>query len=90
MEKEIQRFINEHVNCNNADIEVVKLTDDGTLLVALRGACSGCPGADETIEELLRGELMDKFKEIKEVEVEQQISEELLDFAKKLLSKDGK
>ncbi|MGI6153230.1 MAG: NifU family protein [Christensenellaceae bacterium] len=87
--QEIQNYIDSHVSCQNADIEVESYKN-GILNVALRGACKGCPGADDTIKELLEGTLMTEYPEIEEVIVDQSVSDELIQFAKKLLSKDGK
>lgn len=85
MDEKYQKFIDEHVECDHADIHVSGYSD-GTLYVALRGACSGCPGASATVQDLLNDTLMAEFDEIKEVVVEQTVSQELIDFAKKILN----
>lgn len=81
---ELQRYVDEHVRCSHADIRLAEFSD-GVLHVRLEGACGGCPGAPATVEELLRGSLMQAFPDVKRIEVEQRVSGELLDFAKKLL-----
>ena len=61
----------------------------GVVQLELLGACSGCPSADLStrafIEEVLRG----AFPEIRRVELVQEVDQELLAFALKLLGKDG-
>ncbi len=47
---------------DGGDVELVEVNDEGVVLVRLKGACSGCPGAAMTlkavIENLLVKEVM--------------------------------
>jgi len=69
------------------DIQLLKV-DNGTVEVKLLGACSNCPSAKLTLVELVESTLKEHFPEIKNVISISETSEELIDFAKKLLRKD--
>jgi len=68
---------------HNGDIELIK-EEDGTVEVKLLGACSGCPSARFTMEDLVEKELLE-ISGVKKVKISDPISSEILDFAKKLL-----
>lgn len=70
---------------HNGDIELVKV-EDGVAYVKLLGACSGCPSARLTIEELVAS-VLKEIPEVKDVQQVDPISNEMLDFARQLLRK---
>ena len=47
--------------------------------------CAGCPSAYLTTEELIRGTLLERFPQLREVVLEQGVSADLLAQAKRLL-----
>ena len=47
--------------------------------------CSNCPSSLLTTEEVVKKEVMDQVKEVTSVCLEAGVSDELIDFAKKLL-----
>ena len=57
-----------------------------SLKIRLTGHCSGCPSARLTTEELIAAEVQKEIPEVKEVVLVNEISPELLDFARKLLN----
>ena len=61
--------------------------DDGTVYVKLTGQCASCPSAGETLESVVKEILMAELPEIKDVVLDQSVSEDLLDMARKLLNK---
>lgn len=69
---------------HSGDVELLSY-EDGVVRVRLLGACAGCPSATLTNEEVISAELKAAIPEIKEVVLVQQTSEELLDFARKIL-----
>ena len=71
---------------HNGDIELVKVNDDGIAYVKLLGACSGCPSARYTMEDLVSS-VLKEIPEVKEVQMVNPISSEMMDFARQLLSK---
>jgi Fe-S cluster biogenesis protein NfuA len=79
MDTKIRPLLAEH----NGDIELVNV-NDGMVQVKLLGACSGCPSARFTMEELVTNVLMD-VPGVKKVKMVSPISNEMLDFARHLL-----
>lgn len=56
--------------------------------IRLTGACSSCPSAQQTIEEVVKSALTEDLPEVKDVVLDTSVSEELLDFARKILKKE--
>ncbi|MBN2456465.1 MAG: NifU family protein [Sedimentisphaerales bacterium] len=52
---------------HGGDIELVSTQADGTVKVRLKGACSGCPGAQMTLKQGVERLLKEQFPEVKEV-----------------------
>ncbi len=55
------------LQAHGGDIELVEVTEDGTVKVQLQGACRGCPMATMTIRRGVEARLKQDFPEIKEV-----------------------
>ena len=72
---------------HNGDIELIK-EKDGIVEVKLLGACSGCPSARFTLEDLVEKELLE-IRGVKKVKMSDPISSEMLNFAKQLLKIKG-
>jgi Fe-S cluster biogenesis protein NfuA len=60
---------------------------DGIVEVILLGQCSGCPSAKFTVENTVEAALRSEIPEIQGVELITCISQDILDFAKKILNK---
>lgn len=80
----INTKIRPHLAEHNGDIELVKVTN-GVIYVKLLGACSGCPSARFTIEELVTN-VLKEIPGVKEVKLVNPISNEMMDFARQLLN----
>lgn len=65
-------------------LETVSVAE-GRYTFRLTGQCAGCPSAYLTTEELIRGTLLERFPQLREVVLEQGVSEDLLAQARKLL-----
>lgn len=52
---------------HGGDIELVEVTEDGTVKVTLQGACKGCPMAQLTIHRGVEAKLKEEIPEVKEV-----------------------
>jgi Fe-S cluster biogenesis protein NfuA len=81
IDSKIRPLLAEH----NGDIELIKVKD-GIVEVKLLGACSGCPSARFTMEELVESVIL-KIPEVKQVKMVDPISSEMLDLARQLLKK---
>lgn len=91
IKEQVQEVIEERVRekllAHEGDIEVLSV-EEGIVRVRLMGKCAGCPSAWITTEELIKKEIMDALPEIKDVVLVQETSQELLDFARKILNKE--
>ena len=53
MKEQVQEALNDirpQLQADGGDIELIDVTDDGVVKVRLVGACSGCPGAQMTLQ----------------------------------------
>lgn len=67
----------------NVEIDAVRKE---TLYVKLRGHCSGCPSAKYTLENLIKEEVLKHTHLVKDVKLSEEVSQELYDFAKRILT----
>lgn len=61
--------------------------DNGIVWVKLNGACSSCPSAQMTIEEVVKDIILQECDFVKDVRLDTSVSEDLIEMAKKLLKK---
>lgn len=87
---EIDEIINKEVRPlllrHSGDIRT-KNYHDGILEIYLIGACSTCPSQHSTVKDLILNKLNEKIPDIKEINVINLVEEELINYAKKILSK---
>ena len=90
MKEKIQQILEEKVNPVLAEhfggANLVSY-EDGIAKVRLTGACSSCPSAQFTIEDVVKEILMANIPEIEDVVLDTSVSEDLIDMARKILSK---
>lgn len=86
IEEVIITEIRPQLHSHDGDIKVEKF-EDGILYIKLLGQCSGCPSAMITTEDIVKKQIMEKIPEVKDVVLNVQVSDELLDMAKRLLAK---
>ena len=86
--QEIERLLDEKVRpslrAHGGDV-MVKSYEGGVLKVKMAGKCSGCPSAHSTNEELIAEAVKAAFPEVRDVILVEEVSEELLDMARKIL-----
>lgn len=87
IEKFLKNEIGEYFKGHGGGIKVVDFTD-GILKIKMLGKCSNCPSAMSEVEVFVSEEVKNKFPSIKDVILVTDISDEMLDFAKKLLKKN--
>lgn len=93
MEEKIKKVLKEKVDpLLSAHFGGVILTafENGIAYVKLTGSCSTCPSAQYTIEDVVKGVVMEEIPEVEDVVLDTSVSQDLLDMAKKLLNKDRK
>jgi Fe-S cluster biogenesis protein NfuA len=88
---EIAKIIEEEVRpilkAHQGDIEFVEITSDGFVKVRLTGACATCPGAQQTMSEVVEAKLKDACPKIQGVIPVYQVSDDLINQALKILRK---
>ncbi len=88
---EIKKIVDENVNPVLAEhyggAEVTGW-EEGIVYVKMTGACGQCPSAKDTIESLVKEIVMAKTPEVKDVVLDTSVSQDLVDFAKKILNKE--
>ena len=84
IEQVIDTSVRPYLNGHGGDIEIVDFTN-GVLKIKLTGMCSNCPSSLLTTEEVVKKEVMEQIEEVQAVALEAGVSDELIDFAKKLL-----
>jgi Fe-S cluster biogenesis protein NfuA len=57
-----------NLQADGGDIELIDVTNDGTVKVKLQGACRGCPGAAMTLKMGVERLLKQRVPEVKCVE----------------------
>ncbi len=67
---------------------VLTAFENGIAYVRLTGSCSTCPSAQYTIEDVVKGIVMGEIPEVEDVVLDTTVSEDLLDMARKILSKE--
>ena len=71
MKEEVQAALDEvrpHLQVDGGDVELVDVTDDGVVLVKLKGACAGCPMSQMTLKWGVENYLKKKIPKVKTVE----------------------
>lgn len=86
LEKIIDQKIRPRLQSHDGDVQVVDVVE-GIVRVKLTGACSGCPSADLTTKAFIEDELMKNFSWVQEVRIINEVSEDLLEMARKILKK---
>lgn len=84
----IQHTIRPALQDHYGDIELADY-QSGVVSVRLTGACQGCPSARDTLEGLVLKAVQAAIPEVKEVVLVSDISEDLLDVARRLLRKEA-
>ena len=91
MINKIEHVLNEYVRPKLAehygDVKVLSFKE-GVLKIKMQGQCSNCPSAIFTVEGIIEKEVKEHVPEVERVELIEGVSDELLDFAKKILNKE--
>ncbi len=87
--EEIEKLLDEKIRPSlrehGGDVKIISLTEN-ILRVKLTGRCSGCPAAHMTNESLIASEVMQAMPGIKDVVLVEEVSQELLDMAHRILN----
>ena len=80
---EVSDFIKE----NYDDLKVDRISDN-CLYLEVHSECMGCPYREFTLENEVKEAISRKFPQIKRISITSAVSDEVLDFAKKILGVD--
>lgn len=85
LDTQVRPLLMEH----EGGVEVLSF-EEGIVRVRLLGKCAGCPSARLTTEELIGQKLMSELEEVKDVVLVQEVSDDLMNMARKILNRDLK
>ena len=85
IEAVLNLFVRPQLSSHGGGLEVLDLDENGILWIEM-GECAGCPSADETAKNLVQKELITRISQIKGVEIDSGISDEILAEAMKLFT----
>lgn len=89
MEEKIKSIIDNVINPKLAEhfggAEFVEYKNN-TVYVKMLGACGGCPSVQTTLETVILESIRSEVEEVEQVAIVQGVSDELYDFAKKILN----
>ena len=91
MEEKIKKVLKEKVDpllASHFGGVVLTGFEDDIAYVKLTGSCSTCPSAQYTIEDVVKGILLEEIPEVKDVILDTSVSSDLMDMARKLLGKE--
>ena len=85
IEKVMEEKVRPSLMAQEGNVKILSF-EDGVLKIRLTGQCSGCPSAQLTTEELIAKTIKEEIPEVQDVVLVNEVSPELLDFARTLLS----
>lgn len=71
LEEKVQKALAEvrpSLQADGGDIELIEVKEDGTVMVKLKGACSGCPMSQMTLKQGVEAYLKKQIPEVSSVE----------------------
>jgi len=86
IEEILEEYVRPQLREHSGDVLLIDIKD-GTVYVKFTGHCSGCPSAKYTLESLVKEELLKHTDEVSDVKLQEEVSQELYDFAKAILEK---
>lgn len=87
-EKKIQQILDESINKQlelHGGSAVFTGYEDGTAWIKLNGACASCMSASDTFENVIKAGIMEALPEVKDVKLDDTVSEDLMEMARKIL-----
>ena len=85
IESFIEKNIRPYLNSHGGDMEIVSF-DNNILRVKLIGQCMTCPASADTFDESIKDVLLSEFKELKDVILVNDVPDDMLDMALKILN----
>lgn len=87
IEKVLEQDVRPTLLSHEGNVQVVSYDEETRALrVRLTGQCSGCPSAQLTTEEVIEKKIKEKLPMVEQVLLVNEVSQELLNFARKILN----
>lgn len=87
IEKVLEQDVRPTLLSHEGNVQIVSYDEETrTLRVRLTGQCSGCPSAQLTTEEVIEKKIKEKLPMVEQVLLVNEVSQELLNFARKILN----
>ena len=91
-EEKIQRILDEKVNTklalHNGSAGLSGI-ENGTAKIKFYGACASCMASSDTFDGVVKKEILSACPELSDVVIDEAISEDLLEMARKILNKES-
>lgn len=82
------KYVSPYLVQHGGNLYLTEIRDD-IAYIKFTGRCSGCPSAKYTLESIVKEELFKHTDAVKDVKMVEGVSDELYDFAKKMLQKNS-
>ena len=89
IEERIQKIIDEVVNVQldlHGGSASLSYFEDGVAWVKFHGACASCMSSSDTLELVVKEAICSEIPEVEDVVLDQTVSQDLIDMARKILS----
>ena len=91
LREKVQKILDEKINVqlamHNGSAELTDITD-GIAKVKFLGACASCMASADTFESVVKATIMEEIPAIKDVVIDDTVSQDLLDMARRILNKE--
>lgn len=84
----LAKYVSPYLVQHGGNLYLTEIRDD-IAYIKFTGRCSGCPSAKYTLESIVKEELFKHTDAVKDVKMVEGVSDELYDFAKKMLQKNS-
>ncbi len=87
IEDVLEKYVRPQLLKHYGNVRVISF-DNGTLEISLTGQCGSCPSAKFTVESIIEKEVKKYVSEVEQVVLVNDVSDDLINFAKKILNKE--
>ncbi len=89
VKEKIQKILDEDINVKlilHGGGATLTSFEDGVAKIKFMGACASCMSQTDTFDEVVKALILGNIPEVKDVVVDDTVSDELLDFARQILA----
>ena len=87
IEEILEKYVRPQLREHGGNVELANIKDK-IAYVKLTGHCSGCPAAKYTLESQVKEQVVEHTELVNDVKLQEEVSQELYDFAKAILRKE--